>query len=171
MFQAGWLTCVVSLSNQQEWLSSASLLILIAVHLYLTKSWRTEIKIILIAGLTGLCIDSVLIAQNVFSGEWNIAINGLAPLWLIGLWMLFGTTINHSLAWFKDHLWLSALAGLVFAPLAYWAGYRFGVLYFPEDVAHYWMLLIIGACWFVVTPFLLWLSTIFEKRANAVYSG
>ena len=168
LFQVSWFACVLSASHQLEWLALGSLAVIIAAHLYLVKNRQTETSILLLAASVGIIVDSTLISLNVFSASQTPSLPGLAPLWLIGLWALFGSTLNHSLSWFRRHLWLAAMAGLVFAPLAYWSGHRLGALQFTNDYAHYWILLIIGSCWFFVTPLLLWLSQRLGREARAL---
>ena len=171
LFQLGWFACVLSASYQLEWLAVSSLAIIIAFHVYLANNRQGEILIILSAACVGIIVDSTMITFNVFSANHAITISGMAPLWLIGLWMLFGITLNHSLRWFHQHLQFAALAGLVFAPLAYWSGHRLGALQFNNDYAHYWALLIIGVCWFFVTPFLLWVSQRLERKVRTLQAS
>jgi len=158
MFQTGWLACVISLNHQLEWLALTLLAFVITAHLFMVNDARPDILIILITGICGLLVDSTMISQKLLLSDWKVAINGWAPLWLVGLWMLFGTTMYHSLAWFQRHLWLAAIAGFIFAPLSYLAGSKLGVLQFSSDIGMYLILLYIALIWFFVTPFLLWLA-------------
>jgi len=168
VFQVGWFACVLSVSNRVEILALVSVALIIATHVYLVKNWYSDIQIILSAGVIGLIVDSTMISHNIFAPSHEMAIEGLAPLWLIGLWMLFGTTINHSLVWFRNHLLLAAIAGFVFAPLAYWAGYKFDVLNFPDDYVYHISLFAVGICWFFITPFLIWLSQLINHKSDAL---
>ncbi|WP_455218700.1 DUF2878 domain-containing protein [Kaarinaea lacus] len=164
LFQAGWFACVISAARQQEWLALIALGTVIAIHLLLVKDRISEMQLILIAGITGLLLDSSLIALGVFTPVNNIDYYGIAPLWLVGMWMLFGITINHSLRWLDQRYIFAALLGFVFAPIAYLAGQKLGALTFPPDNSHMISLLIIGACWLLVTPLLLLASRFIYSR-------
>ena len=115
LFQAGWFACVISASQRFEWIAIGSIILIIVSHLYLVQNRWLESKIILSSGLTGMIVDSIMIANQVFTANHAIEIDNLAPLWLVGLWMLLGMTLNHSLAWFRNHLWLAAVAGFTYA--------------------------------------------------------
>ncbi len=51
-----------------------------------------------------------------------------APLWVLALWVLLGTTLDVSLRWLRGRWWLAALLGAVTGPLAYLGGARLGAL-------------------------------------------
>lgn len=155
IFQVGWFACVISMSAQLQWVAVMAVFVSIAIHLLLSPSSAHDFRLVIFAGIIGLVVDSLLISQHIFVPSHSGTPN-FAPPWLVGLWMLFGITLNHSMKWFNNHLLLAALAGLIFAPLAYWAGERFEVLQIaPGAETQFVSLLIIGACWFVLTPMLL----------------
>jgi hypothetical protein len=85
---------------------------------------------------------------------WSLAF--LSPFWLWLLWVLFAMTLNTSLALLQTKpLWLSALAGLVFGPLTYYAGAQLGAASFESSFIH------IGAlalAWMVALPFLVYMA-------------
>ena len=164
LFQVGWFACVISASKQLEWLALLSIGAVIAIHLFLVKDRISEIQLILIAGIIGLLLDSSLIALGVFTPASNFGFHGMAPLWLGGMWMLFGITINHSLRWLDQRYIIAALLGFLFAPIAYLAGQRLGALSFPPDQPQLISLLTIGACWLLVTPLLLLSSKFIYSR-------
>ena len=164
LFQIGWFACVISAARQLEWLALLSIGICIAIHLSIVKDRMSELQIILTAGLMGLIIDSTLISLGVFIPEFSIGVGGIAPLWLVGMWMLFGITINHSLRWLNQRYFIAAVMGFVFAPVAYLAGQRLGALTFPSDYPDYISLLAIGSCWIFVTPLLLVSTRYFSQR-------
>lgn len=165
LFQVGWFACVISAASQLEWLSLLSIGITIIIHLILTKDRLPELQIIFTAGLLGMVLDSTLISLGIFTPETKFSGNGIAPLWLVGVWMLFGITLNHSLRWLHQRYVTAAILGFVFAPVAYLAGQRLGALTFPADSPDYLSLLIIGSCWILVTPLLLLSTKFFNRRS------
>ena len=164
LFQVGWFACVISAASQLEWLALLSIGVVITTHLFLVKDRIPELQLILVAGTIGLLLDSALISLGVFTPISNFSYQGIAPLWLVGMWMLFGITLNHSLRWLYQRYVLAALLGFVFAPIAYLAGQRLGALTFPPDHTPITSLLIIGACWLIVTPLLVHSSRILGRQ-------
>lgn len=165
LFQIGWFACVVSVASQLEWIALLSISVILVIHLLLVKDRLLELQLILTAGTVGLILDSTLISLSVFSPANQSGLSSLAPLWLVGLWMLFSITINHSMRWLHGRYVMAAILGFVFAPIAYLAGQRLGALTFPPDSHQILSLLVIGCCWLVVTPMLL-LSSQYISRRN-----
>ena len=165
LFQFGWFTCVISAGNNLEALAIISLVVIIIIHLSLDKQrWHSELLFISITGFIGLTIDSLLISLNVFAANSEVTFHGIAPPWLVGMWMLFGMTINHSMSWLKNKLLLASFLGGVFAPLAYWAGVRLSALENTVEYNDYLAFLIIGMCWFFVMPTLFWVSAFINRK-------
>lgn len=158
LFQAGWFVTVIGVANQSEWVAIACVSTILFAHLYMVTDKLTELLLIITSGLLGFVIDSVLISQGLFVAAGIIGLQGMAPLWLIALWMLFAITVNHSLGWLQGRYLVAGLLGLIFAPVAYLAGDKFGVLTISADHGMYQVLLVIGAVWAVVTPLLLLIS-------------
>jgi hypothetical protein len=158
LFQAGWFVTVIGVAHQSEWVAIACVCTILFTHLYLVTEKYTELFLIIVSGLMGFIIDSFLISQGLFVAAGNIGLTGLAPIWLIALWMLFATTVNHSLRWLQRRYMFAAILGFVFAPLAYFAGHKAGVLTISADYSLYQVLLVIGAVWAIVTPLLLLIS-------------
>lgn len=167
LFQVGWFAAVTGAANRMEWLAVSSIALIIIVHLLLVKHRSREIKLIVAAGLTGFIVDSLLITQGVFSPASYSAVLGPLPCWLLALWMLFAITINHSLGWLGRHYILQAVAGLVFAPMAYYAGYKMQALDIGGGSQFYVSLLIIGICWMFIIPLLFKLATIINHRSTS----
>ena len=65
-------------------------------------------------------------------------------------------TLNSSLAFLQTKpLWLSALAGLVFGPLTYYAGAQLGAASFNASLIH---LAALAVTWMIALPFLVYLA-------------
>lgn len=165
LFQAGWFAVVLSVANQLELVAILVVAGILVTHIYNVKDRVAEFMLISVAALTGFIVDSLLIASGVFQTSGNLGFNNMAPLWLIMLWMLFSITINHSLSWLQQKYLLAAVLGFVFAPLAYFAGNRFDVLSFPPGFSTYSALFIIAVAWAVVTPLLIYISTVTSARS------
>ena len=75
----------------------------------------------------------------------------LAPLWIIYMWLGFAATVNHSMYWLEDKIIITVLFGLVFGPLSYMAGVKFGAL---EFVFPFISMIVIGITWAFILPLL-----------------
>jgi hypothetical protein len=156
-FQAAWLASVCGAAWGFNWLGPAFVAALLAVHIARSIHPRREALFILAVGVFGSTIDTGLAAAGVF--EFSRSAAGapiLCPLWLVFLWLAFASTLNVSLRWLRGRSALASMAGLVFAPLSYWAGARLGALTFSGhplgDLA------IIGSVWAILLPLLIWVS-------------
>ena len=68
---------------------------------------------------------------------------GLAPYWIVALWMLFATTLNVTFRWLQPRPALAAALGAVFGPVSYIAGAAVGVI--TSYSIHYTKLYELGA--------------------------
>ena len=86
--------------------------------------------------------ERILAALNVYqfaSDAWPI------PLWLVGLWLIFPTTLGHGLRWcWSGKPWILA-ASAIGAALTYIGGARLSDLVFP--LGELSSVVIISGCW------------------------
>ncbi|MEH6565612.1 MAG: DUF2878 domain-containing protein [Halopseudomonas sp.] len=115
LFQVGWFACV--LGGTSWWLLIP--LAALVIHFIWVTSWAAEGKLVVSVALAGAALDSFLLQVGVFDFATT---DTLAPLWLVMLWALLGTTLNHCLAWSAKPIWLAAILGAVGGPMAYFAG-------------------------------------------------
>ena len=155
LFQSGWFICVISVANNRLETACIALSIIIGFHLFIVRFNRSELLFILGAGIVGFIIDSGNIHFGVFAlGQTQHSI-GMAPFWLVGLWILFASTLNHSLRWIHGKYLLIVFLGALFGPIAYFAGISFGALtfstYHPIPA-----LVIISVEWAIILPLMFW---------------
>lgn len=137
LFQAGWFACVLG------WLWLAALIL--AVHI----GRHGEIRLLLGVMLFGTLLDSALSWLGMF--DFNTGSHWI-PLWLMLLWALLGTTLNHCLAWTARPWWLGSVLGAVSGPLSYYAGARLAGVQLPLGL---WpSLMLLAVVWAGVVPLL-----------------
>lgn len=154
-FQAGWLACVLSGANSEPWIGTLAALVIVGYHLLLADSPHKELSLILITVSLGAVWDSLLVWLDWISytsGMWSPE---LAPHWILALWAIFATTLNVSLRWLKNYLWLAMVCGAIAGPMAYYAGSRLGAIQFTEMTT---ALMALSVGWAVIMPLLLVLS-------------
>jgi len=153
LFQLGWFACV--LGGNVVGLVSA--LIIIALHLTLFRSWRSEGKLVVAVFALGSALDSALLKLGVFDfGDGSV----LIPIWLALLWPLLATTLNHCLAWSARPWWLASVLGAIGGPVSYYAGTQLTTVSLP--LGFWTSMLILAAVWAVVFPLLHWLAQYFR---------
>ena len=162
-YQLTWVASVLGAASSQEWLGPAVAALALACHLLLVEEPVEELKGIIVAGLAGYVVDSGLVVAGVFEfrgGE--LASHRLAPLWLLGLWLVFATTFRWSLSWLGNHLSLAALLGAFVGPLSYYAGDRLGALQiFPPLTSH---LFVLALVWSLLLP-MLFVAATYQRRS------
>lgn len=143
VFNVSWLACVLGGSV----VALPVAVLVIAIHLYFFSDNRSEIVLILLALLLGVVVDSVFIrSELLLSPDGSL----WPPLWLICLWGLFATTLNHSLKWFQNHLGIAVIVGGVAGSMTYFAGTRLSDFALREP--HLLTLAIMFLVWCVVFP-------------------
>jgi len=134
-FQIGWFACVLGAASGRPWLGPLVAAPVLAWHLARAARPEREAGLLLLAGLVGLVLDSILVQAGRLRFAEGTVVPGLAPYWMLTLWLLFASTFNLSLRWLRDRLGLAALFGAVGGPLAYAAGARLGAAEALEPLA------------------------------------
>lgn len=145
LFQAAWFACV--LGGNSLWLLVP--LAALAIHFTWISSWAAEGKLIVSVMLAGAAVDSFLLQMGVFSFAGEPL---LAPLWLVLLWAILGTTLNHCLAWSAKPVWMACLLGAVAGPLSYFAGAALADVGLPLGGTT--SAIVLAFCWAIIYPLL-----------------
>mgnify|MGYP002777180360 CR=1 FL=1 len=156
-FQMTWVASVGG-AAQGYWWAGLVALTLFAVWQFRVTQWpRADFALMCLACLLGLVIDSAFIQMGLLRFTDPVPFAELAPIWILGMWMGFALTLNHSLRWFRRRLLLGAVFGLIGGPLAYYvAEKQFEAVRF---IGEPWIVLAtLGLTWAVATPVLLKLS-------------
>ncbi|GAB3000473.1 DUF2878 domain-containing protein [Psychrosphaera aestuarii] len=140
LFQTIWFGCIY-IGNSFVPVGA----LLIAFHFYKTHFLKEDVVIIALCIVTGLVLDSLVMAYGVFSFNHGIVIDFLIPPWLVLIWAAFGMTLNHSLAYFQQKPLLAFVGGSISGPLSYLAGARLGAIETPYDF--WWTFLIFSIIW------------------------
>lgn len=164
LFQAGWFACVLGAARGRVWTGTALGLVLVGAHLALVQHRRSEAKLLAFALVLGLAVDSAhqgLGTLVFFSGG---VVAGLAPPWILVLWMQIASTLRFSLHWLAGRYLAAGVLGGLAGAGAYAAGVRLGAAEFGPDKAQ--ALALIGLGWAAALPLLL-----FAARGNEAAGG
>lgn len=151
-FKAAWLSALFGGAWDMPELVSAAVLGAIGIHLWRASEPGREFVLVIMTGLIGLAWDSVMVAAGWLSYPSGMIIPGLAPYWIVAIWMLFATTLNVSFRWLHGRFGLAALMGAIFGPLSYIAGARAGAVELVNPSA---ALISLAGSWALMMPGLL----------------
>jgi hypothetical protein len=151
LFKLGWVACVYFAAVGQISLSLLAVGIVVAIHLARTPVPAKEAFFLACAGLLGLGWESVVVSTGLLQYTGQVAGTLLAPSWIVAMWLLFGTTINHGFSWIKRHWAIGAVFGLVGGPMAFYGGSMMNAVTFTQTLP---ALLLLGAGWAILLPLL-----------------
>lgn len=155
LFQAGWFACV--LGGTSAWLLVP--LAALFVHFTWISSWAAEGKLVVSVMLAGAALDSFLLQMGVFSFAGDPV---LAPLWLVLMWALLGTTLNHCLAWSAKPVWMACLLGAIAGPFSYFAGATLADVGLPLGAQA--SVIILALCWAAFYPLVHGFAHLYRER-------
>lgn len=165
-FQLVWLASIGGAGAGLAWAGPAAAALFVALTLAFGGKWREDLRMLAIALPLGFAMDSAFAASGwlVYAEPWPWA--SLAPVWIWSLWAGFALTLNHSMAFLRDHPAAAALFGLFGGPLAYWtAAGAFEAVSFGSPVLQVMAALAIG--WAVILPLLFALGRVAQTHAHA----
>jgi hypothetical protein len=150
LFQIGWFACVFG--AQRPWLLMIAIACL-AIHLLWIADALNEWRSLLRVATCGWVLDSILLHLGLFS---FFGATFVLPLWLAILWLLFASTLRHSLSWTKRPWWMGSLLGAFGGPLSYCGGARLADVGLPLGV---WpSILLLALIWAMLIPALHWMA-------------
>ena len=164
IYQICWLACIISAAKLQPLIGVGLVTIAAGYHLYTARDSLPELKLLLIAAIVGAAWDSLPVAMGWLVYPSGMVLESAAPYWIVALWVVFATTFNVSLRWFKQRLLLASLFGAIGGPLAFLAGERLGGVEFVDYP------MAIGALaigWGVLMPLMLVIADRFNGFVDA----
>tara|TARA_Y100001978_G_scaffold120166_1_gene107054 strand:+ start:1363 stop:1896 length:534 start_codon:yes stop_codon:yes gene_type:complete len=160
-FKLCWWACVLGAINNQKFLGPLLISVYLIIHIFsISKNLRkAEINLLLIAGILGTFVDSLLLNFNILSyeGMYN-SINFIAPLWITGMWVGFTATLNHAFKNIMEKYFTQTVLGIVAGPIAYATGNSLGAIKFNTLYSDNFILLIIAIVWGISFPLLCLIS-------------
>lgn len=168
-FQACWFACVLGAARGREWLGPLTVLLWSAWCVRLAARPMREALALLAVGGLGALVGAVELGSGWLEFRGRAAAPGLAPAWILALWVAFATTFESSLQWVTRKPWLLVVFSLVGAPLSYLGGERLGALTVLEPRSH--ALARIGVLWAFALPLAAWFHRRTAARAQSGLNG
>jgi hypothetical protein len=164
-FKIGWISAVLGGASGMALAGTAVVFVAIGVHLFVVAEPSRELTLIVLVGLVGLCSDSILVAAGWLTYSSGTIVAGLAPYWIVAMWMLFATTLNVTFRWLRSRLVLAAAIGAISGPASYYAGSRIGAVEFTEFVP---AVIGLGVAWMLLFPTFLLLAKSLDGTQSPV---
>ncbi len=158
-FQIGWFACVIGGANDLAMIGTLTVAAAVALHLYFAADPATELRLLAFVLVIGTIWDSLVVTSGLMSYPSGTFLAGIAPHWIIAMWVLFGTTLNVSMGWLKGRPVIAAVMGAAGGPLAYLTGFKLGGVEIPDLALG---LAVQGVGWAVLMPLLTVLAAGFD---------
>ena len=104
-FKLAWVSTIFGGANGLPLLGPLAVAVAVAIHLRLAPAPHREFALIILTGAIGMAWDSVLVTAGWLAYPTGNFVAGLAPYWILGMWMLFATTLNVTFRWLRSRLW------------------------------------------------------------------
>jgi hypothetical protein len=164
LFKAGWLAAVFSAAASSPVIGAAAIGIAAAVHVLRAERPRDELQLLALAAAIGFVWESLLVSAGLVQYGSATLLPGIAPYWIVAMWVLFATTLNVGMRWLRKSTVVAVIAGAVGGPLSFLAGEKIGAVSFSNTSL---ALLAIGLGWAVFLPVLVRFAARDEQHAAA----
>jgi hypothetical protein len=165
VFKVAWTAVVISAAAGAPVIGGIAVAIAVGIHLWSNENPDNEIRLLFVAAAIGFAWESVLVLAGLLEYSSGIWVSGLAPYWIVAMWVLFATTLNVGMRWLRRSTAIAAVAGAIGGPLAFFAGASIGAV---ELVSPAIALIAIGIGWAVMLPLLVKLTVWLEDGHRLV---
>lgn len=129
-YEAVWFASVIGAGRGRTWPALLAVALFAAWRLGVSTRRSVDVRLMGLAFALGLLFDGVLVRGGllVYAAAWPV---GLAPAWILALWLAFALTIVPLFGYLQGRSWLAAVFGAIGGPLAYlgaargWQAVRF----------------------------------------------
>ena len=155
VFKIAWLSTIFGGANGLPLLGPLAVMAAVGIHLWRAPEPTRELTLVIMTGAIGFSCDSGMGAAGWLSYSSGTFVAGLAPYWILAMWMLFATTLNVTFRWLHNRTGLAAMMGAVFGPLSYFAGSAAGAVNIIEPAI---VFTVLSVSWAILLPGLLQLA-------------
>lgn len=162
-FKAGWVAVILTAAASRPELGVLAVAFVVTIHLVRTPDVRPEVFVLAAAAGIGLIWESLLVAGGFLEYNVGMLASGMAPYWIVAMWVLFATTLNVGMRWLRKSLFIAAAAGAIGGPMAFIAGEAAGAVTFTDPTS---TIVAIGIGWMILLPALVRLSSRFDGHGR-----
>ena len=164
LFKAAWAATVFGAAASVPVAGAIAVAIAVLVHLARTRDIRAEAMLLGLAAIVGLAWETLLVATGVLEYSSGNLVPGIAPYWIVAMWILFATTLNVGMRWLRKSPVIAAVAGAVGGPASFLAGAGAGAVTLSNPATS---LLVIGIGWAVLLPLMVQIATRFDGHDDS----
>lgn len=161
-FKLGWAAVILAAAASMPALGLLAIAAVVALHLARTPDVRLEAVVLLTAAAIGFVWESALVATGLLGYDTGFLVPGMAPYWIVAMWVLFATTLNVGMRWMRKSAVVAAIAGGLGGPMAFAAGERMGAVTFADPVLS---LAAVGFGWALLLPVLVNVAKRYDGHA------
>jgi len=151
LFYLNWFICLEGVISGRPFLGVISSVVILCIHFFIVKQRLQDFILVATLIFFGLLVDTTLMNNGVLQfASPNKFFVSLAPIWVLSLHAIFGTTINHSLAYLDRHWLMSAIFGAGGGGFSYFVGEKVGAVEFLLPT--YESVAVIALVWMIYFP-------------------
>ena len=165
VFKVAWTAVVVSAAAGAPVIGVIAVATAVAIHLWSCDNAEAEIRLLLAAAAMGFAWESILVVSGLLNYSSGNLLPGIAPYWIVAMWVLFATTINTGMRWLRRNKAVAATAGAIGGPMGFLAGASIGAVELASPAV---ALVFIGIGWAVMLPLLVHIAARLEDGAPLV---
>lgn len=164
-FYIGWLVCMYEAVGRYPLIGPLVVGGILLYHFCVSNEKKSDLVICLALAVLGTIVDSVYIAIGMLDYKGGFEyFPSIAPLWITSLWVLYGTSVNHSLKWMRCNVFVAAVMGAGGAISSYLVGVKLEAVKFLWEE---WLVLtVIGTVWAIVVPLSLYFGSLLSKKPS-----
>ncbi len=167
MFIVGVMACYGGARGGAPWMGPLVVSIIVGVDFALSAKNRVaKAKLLAAVILLGFLAESALITLSLYTpspaSRWVMPVP-LSPLWILALWLNFGTRIPSYLLFLRGRHLINATIGFVFAFLIFRSAARMGVLELHHGLLGFTGIAVV---WAILVPVLYQLGAHWLMPAN-----
>jgi hypothetical protein len=161
--QVAWFGAVIGAGRGMPWIGVAAVAAVAILHLARAGAPCRELTLLVVALTAGAVFETLLVQAGLLRFDGGELLAGTAPVWMVGLWANFATTLNVSLRVLRGRLVIASLLGAIGAPLAYYGGQQLNAVQMTEPGP---ALAAIALGWAILTPLLFIAARRFDGYAR-----
>jgi hypothetical protein len=132
LFYFGWSFTVLNAAAKRPTIALLGAFLLSFLFILLTKNKKKALLLLFSMVITGFFFETLFVNLNILHFPIQNPLSpNFSPFWILGLYALFSTTLNHCLVWLKKKTLLQACMGAFGGFVSYFAGYKLGAVLFP----------------------------------------
>ncbi|PXF64088.1 DUF2878 domain-containing protein [Kangiella spongicola] len=128
LLQLVWAAFILGVTYGYVWVGLLVFLLMMGWQLRSNVRKDSDLVVIVASIVAGFVLASIWSSSDLilYKNHWPSA--GIAPWWILALWVALGASFNHSLEWVQSSPYLAGLLFAIGGPLSYLGAERIGAV-------------------------------------------